>query len=846
MHIELLSTADLTKGLNKEQSQAVTQGFGPSLIVAGAGSGKTTVLTRRLIYLLSALSQPAHSIMAVTFTNKAAAEMKRRVENIAGEEFAKRLTIGTFHSICARLLRQEIESYKSPEGNVWKSNFVIYDETDSLNVLKAVVAKLNLDEKVFAPRDVKNAISSAKNDGYSANRYAQDARNYKEQRIAEIFMNYQAELARNNALDFDDLILTFAELLKENKEVLARLQNRYRHILVDEFQDTNLSQYELIRALAGENGEPHQLGTAFDTNNRTILVVGDVDQSIYSWRKADFRIFLGFQKDFANCEIIKLEDNYRSTQTILELANSVIANNTERLEKVLRGNRGQGGKVQCYEGADEIDEAHYIVGQLKRIKMQGKQLSDCALLYRTNAQSRALEEVLVRNNIPYTMIGATRFYDRQEIKDTIAYLKLIYNEQDGMSFLRVVNTPRRGLGKTSIDKLIDFAVVRNLSYIQAAQSAIQIEGLSAKTAKGFMSFADMVMRWQNLSRALPVSQLIELVLKETGYIQMLEEEMNTAQDQIAQGRLENLREFVGVAKEFESIADEPDLETFLTRISLVSDLDTANFAEDAVKLMTIHSAKGLEFPIVFLVGLEEGLFPHVRSLNSPAAMEEERRLMYVAITRAADLLHLTLARKRMSFTGNSGLSSNYAIPSRFLQEMDSQYLQGYYPDASRTRIEEKQVEEQWLDDGSFGYPPRNKPQAPHSYGRNNYQNQNSSGYSRSGSTNYAKSGQGGYSHPSNNNPRDRHPSTQPAAPKRAMRMAPAQAQQIIQSRESSIAGNSSYERMSVGDTVQHSKFGIGKISQVIGENDKELYNIEFQSSGKRLLDPRFAKLTKLN
>jgi DNA helicase-2/ATP-dependent DNA helicase PcrA len=325
---------------------------------------------------------------------------------------------------------------------------------------------------------------------------------------------------------------------------------------------------------------------------------------------------------------------------------------------------------------------------------------------------------------------------------------------------------------------------------------------------------------------------------------MLEEEMNTSQDQIAQGRLENLREFVGVAKEFESIADEPDLETFLTRISLVSDLDTANFSEDAVKLMTIHSAKGLEFPIVFLVGLEEGLFPHVRSLNSPAAMEEERRLMYVAITRAADLLHVTLARKRMSFTGNSGLSSNYAIPSRFLQEMAPEYLQGYYPDASRGKSAEKQVEEQWLDDGSFGYPSRNKPQAPHSYGRSDYQKPSTGGYSRPGSGDYARPN--GAARPNNNSPRDRHPSSQPQAPKRAMRMAPAQAQQILESRESSVSGNTSYERMNVGDTVQHAKFGLGKILQVIGENDKELYNIEFQSSGKRLLDPRFAKLTKLN
>jgi DNA helicase-2/ATP-dependent DNA helicase PcrA len=463
MGIEVVARLDLLQGLNPQQAEAVSLGWGPSLVVAGAGSGKTTVLTRRVAYLVSELRQDPYTVLAVTFTNKAAGEMKERLQKLVGYDIARQLTIGTFHSICARLLRQEIENYQTPEGWRWKTNYVIYDETDSLNIIKGVVSRLNLDEKAFAPRDMRNKVSSLKNDGYTASAYASEAKNYRDNKISDIFNAYQSELARNNALDFDDLILTFVHLLKQNAGVLARQREHFQHILVDEFQDTNQSQYELIRLLAG--GDDRTATMSPDRwNERSLMVVGDVDQSIYSWRKADFRIILGFQNDFKDCTMVKLEENYRSTQTILDVANSIIQNNTERLEKVLRCNRGKGAKTRCYQAADDIDEAYYVVQELKKLQAQGKKLAQCVVLYRTNAQSRAIEETLVRSHTPYTMVGSTRFYDRAEIKDVMAYIKLVFNGQDGQSFLRIINTPRRGLGKATLERLYEYAAQNNMSW----------------------------------------------------------------------------------------------------------------------------------------------------------------------------------------------------------------------------------------------------------------------------------------------------------------------------------------------------------------------------------------------
>ena len=788
---------DLLARLNEAQAEAVSLKWGPSLVIAGAGSGKTTVLTRRIAYLITKLEQDPESIMAVTFTNKAAGEMKHRVELITGPDLSRRISIGTFHSICARLLRREVDQYRTEEGFRWGRNFVIYDETDSVNVMKAQVAKLNLDEKVFNPKEIKYAVSSIKNDGLTAAAYARTARTYRENRLAEIYTNYQGELARNNALDFDDLILVFNELMRTEPTVLARQHDRYRHLLVDEFQDTNKTQYDLVRMLSGEKGM-EQKPENRNWENRSLMVVGDVDQSIYSWRKADFRIILGFQSDFPEGKLIKLEENYRSTNTILDVANSIIANNSERIDKVLRCNRGKGSKAQCYEANDEIDEAYYVVEELKRLKARGKNFADCVILYRTNAQSRAIEEILVRSHVPYTVIGATRFYDRAEIKDVLAYLKLIYNGQDGQAFQRIVNVPRRGLGKTTLERVSAFAEKENICQLEASLRAQEIPDVSEKAAKTLIEFGNQVKRWQMLQRATSISGLLDMVIKDTRYIDKLEEDANSSKDELALGRIENVRELMAVAKEFEQIADEPDLDSFLTRISLVSDLDSLQQDADAVKMMTLHSAKGLEYPIVFLMGLEEGLFPHIRSFDSPSAMEEERRLMYVGVTRAADILYLTFARRRMmmgrSASGPGSFSTNYTIPSRFLKEIGAGLLAGYYPAPSAEKSSEKS-----------------------SYEREPIQDEQST---------FAK-------------PRamrtDRMPvrreATNGDAANKAM---------------TTFGDAEPFEHLKVGDVVQHAKFGVGQVTGIIGEKDKELYNVEFKQSGKRLLDPRYAKLIKMS
>jgi DNA helicase-2/ATP-dependent DNA helicase PcrA len=784
--------------LNTQQQDAVTLGWGPSLVVAGAGSGKTTVLTRRVAWLLSELHQPPWSVMAVTFTNKAAAEMKLRVESLLGEGVAKRLTVGTFHSICARILRREIHAYESAEGFKWKSNFVIYDETDSLNVVKGVVSKLNLDEKVFAPKEMRHSISGLKNDGLTAHQYSQEARNYRDTRLSEIFTNYQSELARNNALDFDDLIAVFNDLLERNEEVRRRVHDQYRHLLVDEFQDTNKSQYRFIRLLSFDENPKDETMRRQRWENRSLMVVGDVDQSIYSWRKADFRIILGFQNDFKEAAVVKLEENYRSTATILEVANSIIINNSERLEKTLRCNRGEGGKVRCYGASDEIDEAFFVVDELKRLGARSLRLSDCCVLYRTNAQSRAIEEVLVRSGVPYTMVGGTRFYDRAEIKDVIAYMKLVYNPDDGVAFQRVVNNPRRGLGKTTLERVAEYAVQNNLSQIDAAAQATRISDVSPKAAKTLIDFANSVRRWQTTSNVMSVARLLELVLKESTYLATLEKEAAESKDEVVIGRIDNVRELVVVAQEFEQAADEPTLEAFLTRISLVSDLDSADMNQDSIKLMTLHSAKGLEFPTVFMLGLEDGLFPHIRSHNSPSAMEEERRLMYVGVTRAEDRLYLTYSRRRSTYGETS-----YTIPSRFLSEIKSDCLQGFQPDPESAFRAESQER---------GRPAR-------------------SGYEEYSEERHGRLGGSG------NTAGEQKPK-----PRVLARRPGAEAAE----EQSSVKPAANFERLRIGDNVMHAKFGIGKVSQVIGEGDKELYNVEFQTAGKRLLDPRFAKLVKLD
>lgn len=926
--------AKLLERLNGEQAQAVTQRWGPSLVIAGAGSGKTTVLTRRIAYLIAVLHQEPEAILSVTFTNKAAGEMRQRIEAIVGPQIAKRIAIGTFHSICARLLRQEIDNYKTLDGLKWDKNFVIYDETDSLSLVKAQVVKLNLDDKVFVPKEIRNAISSLKNDGYTHHSYAQEAKNYREGRISEIFNAYQTELARNNALDFDDLILVFTDLMQQSSYVRERMQRRFRHVLVDEFQDTNKSQYDLISMITKVDSKEHYLSRELSPTEephpkpnleelwreRSFLVVGDVDQSIYSWRKADFRIILGLQKDFEGCRMIKLEENYRSTETILEAANSIIARNTERIDKVLRCNRGKGGKVNCYEAQDEIDEAYYVAEELKRQRARGRKLADCVILYRTNSQSRAIEEILVRSHIPYVVVGGTRFYDRQEIKDVIAYLKLVYNPKDGQAFNRVINVPKRGLGKTTLDKVMAYADLKNCSPLEACLEAERISDLSPKAFASLKDFANMILRFNEDSKKIPVSNLLESILKDTGYISRLEEDANTSKDELALGRIDNVRELVTVAKEFEASADEPDLDSFLTRISLVSDLDNANLGDDTVKLMTIHSSKGLEFPCAFIMGLEEGLFPHIRSLDSPTAIEEERRLMYVAVTRAGDTLHMTLARKRSmvgrGFSNQGAFSSTFTIPSRFLKEITPGLVSGFYPsgeeelrrspnanpsssgfggnfggsfggnrsaDAHSTKHWEEDQPQDPFDEqsrnrnrgggyngfeskyggpsGSAGYgAPKNSgysaPKNSGGYRPTNYGNSsgsssggysgNSGGYgSRSGS-NSSGSGARSGSRPGASSSSSSSSSTG-GSPYGARKPEPVKPRAYRMPEQSEATKEEvKFERLQVGDKVSHVKFGEGQVVQVIGEGEKQLYSVEFPGEGKRLLDPKFAKLIKLS
>jgi DNA helicase II / ATP-dependent DNA helicase PcrA len=817
---------ELLEGLNNEQREAVCLNWGPALVAAGAGSGKTTVLTRRVAYLLSELQQAPWSILAVTFTNKAAAEMRNRLENLVGVRTARQLALGTFHSICARLLRMEIETYASPQGHKWKTNYVIYDETDALAVVKDVVARLDLDDKSYPAREIYHRISSLKNDGITAQLYAQDARRYADQKFSEIFNNYQASLAANNALDFDDLILTFSQILESNEEVRTRLQERFKHVLVDEFQDTNQSQYKLVRLLCpSERGTLSEEDLSALWNGRSLMVVGDVDQSIYSWRKADYRIFLGFQNDYKSCRLIKLEENYRSTATIIDAANSVIKNNSERIDKVLRCNRGKGGKLRLHAGSDEIDEAYFVAEELKRLAARGIKLSDCAILYRVNSLSRALEEVLVRSHLPYTIVGGTRFYERAEIKDMLAYLKFIYNPLDTHSFKRCINNPRRGLGKTSLDHLLEHALKTGSGPLDACLQAPLISTLSARAAKSFSEFAQMAAGWQNMATFAPVSMLLSTVISQSGFLKALQDEAGSGKDETAAGRVENVKELLAVAQEFESTADEPTLEAFLTRISLVSDLDALKEGEDAVKLMTIHSAKGLEFQNVFMVGLEHGLFPHSRSFDRLKDMEEERRLMYVGITRAEERLYLTYARKRATFA--QGGFSNYTIPSSFLSEISSELIMGLESISAPQDEEDYSERQSGMNAGG-----------PRSFGSGSPERETYRERSAQSS--------GGFARGQSARPQEPPRQTTPEKPRVLSRSGPIKADGQSDSAQSGISPQADFERLKVDDRVMHTKFGTGVVVEVIGEGNRELYAVKFAGAGKRLLDPRFAKLVKLD
>ncbi|MFH0702873.1 MAG: UvrD-helicase domain-containing protein [bacterium] len=658
---------EILTSLNIPQKEAVTSLDGTLLVLAGAGSGKTRVLTSRIAHLVSNGVYPAE-IFAVTFTNKAAKEMKQRIINILGENTIKNLWIGTFHSICGRILRQEIENYKTEDNRSWQRNFVIFDQNDTLNLIKQAIKIEDLDDKTYQPQNVQNIISMAKNKMMDAYKFATYARDFRSENIARVFDTYEKLLSTNNALDFDDLLLTTVNLLSKSTEILQKYHSRFKHILVDEFQDTNLVQYKLISMLYNGSNSSNDSNNNNENNTlreeRSLCVVGDIDQSIYSWRGADYKILLNFRKDFPDASLIKLEQNYRSTENILEAANHIIINNRERLAKNLYTTKEKGDKILCFEADDEAEEAHYIVNKIEKLKSKNYNYSNCVVLYRTNAQSRAIEEAFMARSIPYSMIGGVKFYERKEIKDLIAYLKVIYNQSDSQSLKRIINVPRRSIGQTTLKKIEEISVKESVSFFSAIERAGNYSIFTSKIIKSLNSFILLINKLKEISNKIALSKFIALLIEEIGYL----EELKAEATEEANNRIENIYEFISVAREYEDFGSG-ELGEFLAQVSLVSDIDTLGENSENVTLMTLHAAKGLEYPIVFLAGLEDGIFPHMRSLNNPSSMEEERRLMYVGVTRAEELLYLTYTKRRLIYG-----DYKYNIPSRFLKEIPQHLL----------------------------------------------------------------------------------------------------------------------------------------------------------------------------
>lgn len=609
--------------LNSEQRKAVTTTEGPLLILAGAGSGKTRVITYRIAHLIEKGVFPG-SILAITFTNKAASEMKERVEDLIGPE-ARRMWISTFHSSCVRILRMDIDKLG------FDKNFIIYDTSDQERLIKDCLKEINLDEKLFPPKTVLSKIGDLKDKLIEPDAfYRKNATDYKNRRIAEIYELYQKKLKANNALDFDDIIMKTVKLLKDNRDVLAHYQRKFRYILVDEYQDTNRAQYELINILANEH--------------RNLCVVGDDDQSIYKFRGADVRNILEFEKDYPEVATVKLEQNYRCTKRILEAANYVIANNEHRKKKRLWTENCQGDPIKLYRAETDRDEAAYIAREIESHIKDGRSYRDFAVLYRTNAMSRILEEGFVKAGLPYRVVGGLKFYDRKEVKDILAYLRVINNLVDSVSLERIINVPKRGIGQTSIDRIKAYAAANETSLYMAILDIGKIDGMPKKALSSIEKFISLMNTFNIKKNEMKVSELITYITEKTGYMEELRAE-NTEENQ---ARIENLQEFFSAAVEFEEMSEDKSLDAFLERVALVSDQDSLT-REGGIVLMTLHTAKGLEFPVVFMAGMEDGLFPHFSAREDEGEMEEERRLCYVGITRAKEELYFTCAKARMMF-----------------------------------------------------------------------------------------------------------------------------------------------------------------------------------------------------
>ena len=841
---------NILDNLNKEQREAVETVRGPLLVLAGAGSGKTKLLTSRIAYLIQNGVRP-RNILAVTFTNKAAKEMKERLGNILGENVVKYMWVGTFHGICGRILRENIENYSFQSGKRLDKNFSIYDETDSNAVIKQAIKKLNLDDKVYAPKLVKTVISNAKNKMQDAYTFATFARDFKSQKIAQIYEEYENSLNNNNAIDFDDMLMLTVKLLEQCKEVRQQYYDRFQHILVDEFQDTNMAQYKLINMLY-TNLEPDI------PDERSLCVVGDVDQSIYSWRGADYTIILNFQKDFKKTKLIKLEQNYRSTANILNVANAIIENNTERVDKVLYSQKGDGELIDYFEAQDEADEANFIASRIKQDS--GGDYNRFAILYRTNSQSRALEEACMAAGLPYKIYGGLKFYDRKEVKDIIAYLKLIYNMDDSQSFRRIVNVPKRAIGDTTVKNLSDFADKEDISLFAACQRIEDAVEIPPRTRSKLKDFSELILKFVNAKDSYSLQDFVTLVIEKTGYLAELQSQ-NTPE---SEADIENLQELVNVAGEF--VPEEADnaLGEFLQQVALVSDLDGMEDISNNVTLMTLHSAKGLEFPIVFLAGCDEGVFPHQRTFNIPSEMEEERRLMYVGVTRAEEKLYLTSAKRRQMWG-----EYKYYNPSRFIDEIPPQLLNKigfegstsgtstFQNAVSRARTGKSDYSYSAAQSDSFGYV---KPSSGFGKGfvaptrglatgksHNDRQRQNSS-YSqqphRTPSRTILVKSQA-------NKQRDdekikeffKDNAIKRMLEEKKQKERMQQAEDAERQRRMETTTPIEYV-FNVGERVFHDKLGIGHIQEVTQIGDSMMYTIDFGRQGVKAMDAAYAKLKK--
>ena len=825
---------NILENLNKEQLSAVKTTNGPLLVLAGAGSGKTKVLTTRIAHLVKNGTNP-RNILAVTFTNKAAKEMKERLASILGEELVKYMWVGTFHSICGRILRQDIDKYQFQSGKKLDKNFTIYDEQDSLAVIKQSIKKLNLDEKMYQPKLIKAIISNSKNKMQDAYTFATYARDFKSQRISQIYDDYESALNNNNAIDFDDMLMLCVKLLEQNSEVRERYYNRFEHILVDEFQDTNQAQYNLVRALYTNN-------LSEIPESRSLCVVGDVDQSIYSWRGADFKIILNFQHDFKNCKVIKLEQNYRSTEKILSAANAIIENNEQRVDKVLYSNKGEGEKITYYEADDDADEANFIASTIKSTSANYNQF---AILYRTNAQSRSLEEACISLGIPYKIYGGLKFYDRKEIKDAIAYLKLIHNPNDSQSLKRIINVPKRSIGDTTIRHLQTFADECDISLYEAILRLDEEENIQPKTKVKLQDFVKLITNFQEVQHRYPLNEFLSLILEKSGYLRELQTE-NTPEDE---ARIENLQELVNVASEF--IPDEPDniLGEFLSQVSLVSDLDGMEDVANNVTLMTLHSAKGLEFPIVFMAGLDDGIFPSSRSVQEKTGLEEERRLMYVGVTRAEEKLYITSAKRRQMWG-----EYKYYNPSRFVDEIPYNLIESISSTGHTTgrtfQNAVKTIKSGYSNNISAGAKKLGNPQRT-----SNYDNSRtiSSGAKKLGTPQRTSSNRTpartilvkSQAHKKRDEEKvkaffENNPIKRKLEERKRL-----QEEQLKLAQEKEAQKNAPIDYFfSEGERVFHEKLGVGHILEVTQIGDSTMYTIDFGKMGKKAMDASYAHLKK--